>query len=136
MGGTRTEPSFFGRAVYTDELPRRLDGNYLWVDEAAEPGELVAEAARLERRLLFVPDPAHGMRLAPWFGEQGWRIDRHLVMVQLRKPERSADLSLVREVGEAGLATGSPAPAGERALGEAGSSGAALPGQGADRRTA
>jgi ribosomal protein S18 acetylase RimI-like enzyme len=103
MGGTRTEPSFFGRAVYTDELPRRLDGNYLWVDEAAEPGELVAEAARLERRLLFVPDPAHGMRLAPWFGEQGWRIDRHLVMVQLRKPERSADLSLVREVEETAL---------------------------------
>jgi ribosomal protein S18 acetylase RimI-like enzyme len=103
MGGARTEPSLFGRAVYTDELPRRLDGNYLWVEQDAEPEQLAAEAARLERRLIFVPDSAIGMRLAPWFAEQGWRIDRHLVMVQLREPERSADLSLVREVGEEAL---------------------------------
>jgi GNAT superfamily N-acetyltransferase len=100
MGGTRVVESAFGRAVYTDELPRRLDGNYLWVDRAAEPEELVAEAARLERRLIFVPDPAIGDALAPWFREQGWRIDRHVVMAQLREPERQADLSLVREVSE------------------------------------
>jgi GNAT superfamily N-acetyltransferase len=100
MGGTRVVESPFGRAVYTDELPRRLDGNYLWVDRTAEPEELVAEAARLERRLIFVPDPAIGDALAPWFMEQGWRIDRHVVMAQLREPEREADLSLVREVSE------------------------------------
>jgi ribosomal protein S18 acetylase RimI-like enzyme len=100
MGGTRVEESSFGRAVYTDELPRRLDGNYLWVDREAEPEELVAEAARLERRLVFVPDPALGDALAPWFKEQRWRVDRHVVMVQLREPEREADLSLVREVAE------------------------------------
>jgi GNAT superfamily N-acetyltransferase len=100
MGGTRVVESPFGRAVYTDELPRRLDGNYLWVDRAAEPEELVAEAARLDRRLIFVPDPAIGDALAPWFMEQGWRIDRHVVMAQLREPEREADLSLVREVSE------------------------------------
>jgi ribosomal protein S18 acetylase RimI-like enzyme len=103
MGGTRTEPSRFGRAVYTDELPRRLDGNYLWVDQEAEPEELAADAARLGRRLIFVADPAIGMRLAPWFAEQRWRVDRHLVMVQLREPERSADLSLVHEVDEEAL---------------------------------
>jgi len=101
MGGTREVESPFGRAVYTDELPRRLDGNYLWVDRAAEPEELAAEAARLERRLIFVPDPAIGDTLAPWFEEHSWRIDRHVVMVQLRKPETDADLSLVREVEEA-----------------------------------
>jgi ribosomal protein S18 acetylase RimI-like enzyme len=100
MGGTREVESPFGRAVYTDELPRRLDGNYLWVDRAAEPEELAAEAARLERRLIFVPDPAIGDALAPWFKEQSWRIDRHVVMVQLREPETDADLSLVREVEE------------------------------------
>jgi ribosomal protein S18 acetylase RimI-like enzyme len=100
MGGTRVEESPFGRAVYTDELPRRLDGNYLWVDRAAAPEELVAEAARLERRLVFVPDPAIGDALAPWFKEQGWRVDRHVVMTQLREPEREADLSHVREVPE------------------------------------
>ena len=103
MSGTRVEESPFGRAVYTDELPRRLDGNYLWVDRAAEPEELVAEAARLERRLIFVPDPELGDALAPWFEEQGWRIDRHVVMAQLREPEREADLSLVREVSEPDL---------------------------------
>ena len=100
MGGTREVESPFGRAVYTDELPRRLDGNYLWVDRDAEPEELVAEAARLERRLIFVPDPAIGDSLAPWFKERGWRIDRHVVMVQLHEPEIDADLSLVREVDE------------------------------------
>ena len=100
MGGTRVAESPFGRAVYTDALPRRLDGNYLWVDRASEPAELVAEAARLERRLIFVPDPEIGDALAPWFKERGWRIDRHVVMAQLRDPERDADLSLVREVTE------------------------------------
>jgi ribosomal protein S18 acetylase RimI-like enzyme len=103
MGGTREVESPFGRAVYTDELPRRLDGNYLWVERAGEPEELVAEASRLERRLIFVPDPAIGDSLAPWFKEQGWRIDRHVVMVQLREPETKADLSLVREVSEPDL---------------------------------
>jgi ribosomal protein S18 acetylase RimI-like enzyme len=100
MGGNREVESPFGRAVYTDELPRRLDGNYLWVDRVAEAEELVAEAARLERRLIFVPDPAIGDALAPWFEQQGWRVDRHVVMVQLREPEAEADLTLVREVEE------------------------------------
>jgi ribosomal protein S18 acetylase RimI-like enzyme len=103
MGGTRAVESAFGRAVYTDDLPRRLDGNYLWVDRSGEPEELVAEAARLERRLIFVPDPAIGDALAPWFKEQGWRIDRHVVMAQLREPDTGADLSLVREVEEPDL---------------------------------
>jgi ribosomal protein S18 acetylase RimI-like enzyme len=103
MSGTRVAESPFGRAVYTDELPRRLDGNYLWVDGVAEPEELVAEAARLERRLIFVPDPALGDELAPWFEEHGWRVDRHVVMVQQREPEREADVSLVREVAESEL---------------------------------
>jgi ribosomal protein S18 acetylase RimI-like enzyme len=102
MSGTRVEESPFGRAVYTDELPRRLDGNYLWVDRG-EAEELVTEASRLERRLIFVPDPELGDRLAPWFKDHGWRIDRHVVMAQLREPRREADLSLVREVSEPDL---------------------------------
>jgi ribosomal protein S18 acetylase RimI-like enzyme len=103
MGGTREEESRFGTAVFTDELPRRLDGNYLRVERDAAPDELVAEAKQLERRVIFVPDPKLGGRLAPWFVERGWRIDRHLVMAQLRKPEKSADLSLVRELEEEAL---------------------------------
>lgn len=103
MGGSRTVASPYGRAVYSDEVPKRSDCNYLWIEHEAEPEELVAEAQRLQRRLIFVPDPALGDRLAPWFAEHGWRIDRHLVMAQLREPERTVDLSLVRELDEEAL---------------------------------
>jgi ribosomal protein S18 acetylase RimI-like enzyme len=103
MGGTRAEETPSGRAVFTDELPHRLDGNYLWVDRHAEPETLVAEAGRHGRRLIFVPDPEIGDRLAPWFERQGWRVDRHVVMAQLRVPQREADLGVVRELGEEGL---------------------------------
>ncbi len=103
MGGTRVEETPSGRVVFTDELPRRLDGNYLWVDRNAEPEELVAEAEQHERRLIFVPDPELGDRLAPWFEREGWRVDRHVVMVQLRKAEREADLSVVQELREEDL---------------------------------
>lgn len=103
MGGNRTVQSPYGRAVYSDEVPKRGDGNYLWVERPGKPEELVAEAQRLERRLIFVPDPDLGKRLTPWFAEHGWRIDRHLVMAQLRKPDRTGDLSLVRELEEEAL---------------------------------
>jgi ribosomal protein S18 acetylase RimI-like enzyme len=103
MGGSRIVASPYGRAVYTDEVPKRSDCNYLWIDRDGDPEELVAEARRLERRLIFVPDPDLGERLAPWFVEHGWRIDRHLVMAQLREPEKTADLSLVRELDEEAL---------------------------------
>jgi ribosomal protein S18 acetylase RimI-like enzyme len=103
MGGTRTEESRFGTAVYTDELPLRFDCNYLRVEHEGEPEELAAEAERLERPLIFVPEPTLGGKLTPWFKEQGWRIDRHLVMAQLREPAKTADLSLVRELDEVAL---------------------------------
>ena len=103
MGGTHVVDSAFGRAVYTDELPLHRDKNYFWVERAAEPEGLAAEAARLERPMLFVPDPALAAQLVPWFRERGWAIDRHLVMAQLRDPETTADLSLVREVEEESL---------------------------------
>jgi ribosomal protein S18 acetylase RimI-like enzyme len=103
MGGSRTVSSRFGRAIYTDEVPKRSDCNYLWIERGGHPEELVAEAQRLERHLIFVPDPDLGERLAPWFTEHGWRIDRHLVMAQLREPERTADLSRVQELEERAL---------------------------------
>lgn len=103
MGGSRTIASPYGTAVYTDELPRRLDGNFLRVERPGKPEELVAEAKRLERRLLFVPDPELGESLVPWFAEHGCRVDRHLVMAQLREPERTADLELVSELDETAL---------------------------------
>ena len=103
MGGTRVVETPHGRAVYTDEFPRRHDGNYLWVEREGEPEELVAEASRLDRRVLFVPDPELADRLAPWFEERSWRIERHLVMAQLREADKEADLGLVSEVAEEDL---------------------------------
>ena len=103
MGGSRTEPSPLGRAVYDERVPNRLDCNYLWLERAAEPEAVVAEAERLERRMIFVPDMELGARLTPYFERRGWRIDRHLVMTQRRDPERAAEPALVREVGEEAL---------------------------------
>jgi ribosomal protein S18 acetylase RimI-like enzyme len=103
MHGARAVPSPCGTAVFTDELPRRLDANYLRVERDAEPEQLAAEARRLQRRMIFVPDAERGERLAPYFHERGWRVDRMVLMAQHRDVERSADLGLVREVREEDL---------------------------------
>ncbi|MGB2874931.1 MAG: GNAT family N-acetyltransferase [Gaiellaceae bacterium] len=100
MAGTRSQPSPFGTAVFTDEAPMRQDGNYLRVERDADPEALAAEALELGSRIIFVPDAARGERLAPYFEKHGWRVDRIVIMAQRRDPERSADHSLVREVGE------------------------------------
>jgi len=102
MYGTRAEPSSVGTAVYLDELPKRLDANYLRVDRG-EPAEIEAEAERLERRMLFLPDTELGERVAPDLAERGWRINRVTVMAQRREPESEADLGLVEEVTEGDL---------------------------------
>jgi ribosomal protein S18 acetylase RimI-like enzyme len=100
---TRTEPSSVGVAGYLDELPRRLDANFLRVERDAEPEEVAAEARRLERRMVFVPDAERGERLVPYFEQHGWRINRVVLMAQYREPELSADLGVVREVREEDL---------------------------------
>ena len=102
MYGSRSEPSPVGTAVYLDELPRRLDANFLRV-ERGEPAEIQAEAERLDRRMLFMPDLELGERLVPYFEERGWRVNRVTVMAQLREPERDADPALVEEVAEEDL---------------------------------
>jgi ribosomal protein S18 acetylase RimI-like enzyme len=100
---TRVQPSTVGTAGYLDELPRRLDSNYLRVERDAGPEEIVGEARRLERRMIFVPEAERGERLVPYFHERGWRVNRVLVMAQRREPERASDLGLVQEVAEEDL---------------------------------
>jgi ribosomal protein S18 acetylase RimI-like enzyme len=100
---TRTEPSTVGTAGYLDELPKRLDANYLRVERDAGPEEVAAEARRLERRMVFVPDAERGEQLVPYFEQQGWRVNRVVIMAQHREPDRDADLSLVQEVAEEDL---------------------------------
>ena len=103
MAGERTEHSSVGTAVFDDDLPRRLDSNFLRVERETDPETVREEAERLGRRMVFVPDPELGERVVPYFKERGWRINRVVVMAQLREPERTGDLSLVTEVEEPAL---------------------------------
>jgi ribosomal protein S18 acetylase RimI-like enzyme len=100
MAGNRTIASSVGTAVYDDEVPLRLDSNFLRVEEPAEPEEVLAEAERLDRRMIVFRSTDEGERLAPFFAERGWLVRRHLLMAQLREPERDGDLGLVEEVAE------------------------------------
>jgi ribosomal protein S18 acetylase RimI-like enzyme len=100
MAGERSESSLVGTAVFDEAVPRRLDSNFLRVENEADAGAVRTEAERLRRRMIYVPDSEHGERLAPHFRERGWLVRRHVLMAQLREPERKADVSLVREVEE------------------------------------
>jgi ribosomal protein S18 acetylase RimI-like enzyme len=116
MLGSRTEPSRFGVGVFEDSLPLRYDCNYLLVDElpaSVRVPEVIEEAARLARPAIMVRDEETGERLAPDFGDHGWRIHRGIVMEHTWAPDRRVDASLVREVDEAALR-----PARSRAIAE------------------
>ncbi len=105
MAGERAVASSVGTAVYHDGLPRRLDSNFLRVEREDDAETIRAEAERLGRQMIFVPDPELGERLVPFFREQRWRVNRAVVMAQRRRPNRAADLDLVREVREEDLRT-------------------------------
>jgi ribosomal protein S18 acetylase RimI-like enzyme len=62
-----------------------------------------SEAERLRRRMIHVPDAELGESLVPYFRHRDWLVRRHVLMAQLREPEREADLSLVSEVEEPAL---------------------------------
>jgi ribosomal protein S18 acetylase RimI-like enzyme len=100
IAGGRTEDSAVGTAIYDDEVPLRLDSNFLLVEREAAPEQVAEEAARLRRRMVVFRDTDQGERAAPWFREHGWLVRRHLLMAQLREPERSADLARVEQVEE------------------------------------
>jgi ribosomal protein S18 acetylase RimI-like enzyme len=103
MAGERLENSQVGLAVFDDRVPRRLDSNFLRVDNDADPETVEAEAQRLGRRMIHVPDSELGERLVPHFQSKGWLVRRHVLMAQLRPAERDADVSIVSEVAEPDL---------------------------------
>jgi ribosomal protein S18 acetylase RimI-like enzyme len=103
MAGSRRLPSSVGTAVFHEALPRRLDSNFLRVEREADAETVRAEAERLGRQMIFVPDSELGERLVPFFQGRGWRVNRVVVMAQVREIERDGDLGLVREVGEEDL---------------------------------
>jgi ribosomal protein S18 acetylase RimI-like enzyme len=100
MAGERLENSQVGIAVFDDRVPKRLDSNFLRVDSEADPETVQSEAERLGRRMIHVPDSEIGERLLPYFRSHGWLVRRHVLMAQLREPERRTDLSVVSEVEE------------------------------------
>jgi len=95
--------SSVGTAIFHDALPRRLDSNFLRVEHEADPETVRAEAERLGRRMIFVPDSELGEQLVPFFHERGWRVNRVVVMAQVREADRDGDLGHVREVREEDL---------------------------------
>jgi ribosomal protein S18 acetylase RimI-like enzyme len=103
MAGERTETSPVGTAVFDDAVPKRLDSNFLRIERESDAETVRAEAERLERRMIFVPDSELGERLVPYFRKRAWRVNRVVVMAQLREPGRDADLYLVSEVDEPAL---------------------------------
>jgi ribosomal protein S18 acetylase RimI-like enzyme len=101
MAGERTEPTRFGVAVYDDRVPKRYDSNYLLV-ETVPPGttaeELAADARAYGRPMIFFRDERSVEPLLPGFRALGWRLDRHVFMVQRGAPTRGAPVDLVREL--------------------------------------
>ena len=132
--GAATSPRRTGAPFTPTRLPRRPTATTSGSSATASRRSSWPEAPRLERRLMFVPEPGHWERVEPWFAERGWRIDRHLVMAQLREPERRADLSLVSELDEEDLRPARRRLLGRPAVGEARGRRAALPGEEPDRR--
>jgi ribosomal protein S18 acetylase RimI-like enzyme len=112
LAGGDEIPSALGYGMVTRELPLRHDSNFLFLERAEDADEAIAEADRVlggagrDYRVLLTFDPELGERLRPQFDARGWRTMRHIFMVQRRKPEKTADLSVVQEVDEAALRPG------------------------------
>jgi ribosomal protein S18 acetylase RimI-like enzyme len=112
MAGTETVASPLGVGVLTPELPRRHDSNYVFIERAEHSRQAIDEADRIlggagrAHRVIVTFDEEVGERLRPQFQALGWRTQRHVFMVQRREPEKRADLSVVREVGESVLRPG------------------------------
>jgi ribosomal protein S18 acetylase RimI-like enzyme len=101
MGGTRTEPSRFGTAVYDDRVAQRYDSNYLLVErlpDDATAEDLAAEAQRHGRRMIFFGVGVTGKPLVAGFQGLGWRIDRHVFMAQRGPVTRDARVDRVEEL--------------------------------------
>jgi ribosomal protein S18 acetylase RimI-like enzyme len=102
----RLEPTTFGPVLIHERLDRVHDLNFLRADspEDASAQELAAETERvqgplgLRHRRVTVMERAESERLTPGFSELGWRRTSFLVMAHRARPERSRDVSVVREV--------------------------------------
>jgi ribosomal protein S18 acetylase RimI-like enzyme len=115
MTGSQTLESPLGVGVLEPSLPLRHDSNYLRVErlplgagarELADEADRILGGAGLAHRAVMCFDTVLGEKLEPQFKELGWNVRRHIWMAQLREPDRTPDLSVVQEVGEADLRPG------------------------------
>jgi len=97
---TRSERCRFGTAFFHERFPRRWVSNFVWVDaslEGVDADDLAADAedvlgrAGLAHRVLWIEDLAGAQRLAPRFAGLGYRVDRNVVLVHAREPDRRPD---------------------------------------------
>jgi GNAT superfamily N-acetyltransferase len=97
---TRSERCRFGTAYFHDGFPRRWVSNFVWADapldsvaaeELAGDADDVLGGAGLDHRMIVTEDLAQAERLAPGMARLGYRIDRNLVMVHAREPDRWTD---------------------------------------------
>ena len=107
LSAEREVPFRFGTAYFHSELPRVWSRNYLVADtdlDEASTDLLVAESDRLlggaglGHGKVELYDEEAGARLERGFRELGWEAHCDVVMVARREPDRSADISLAKEV--------------------------------------
>jgi GNAT superfamily N-acetyltransferase len=98
---TRTQPFDFGVGYFDTEYPERFVSNFLDVHSGLDHADavvLLGEAdgilggAGCPHRTVVVRSDALGDRIAPTFAANGYRVEREVISVHRRAPDRDADL--------------------------------------------
>jgi ribosomal protein S18 acetylase RimI-like enzyme len=99
---SRVEEYRWGVALFHDDLPNVHDLNYVRVTEpGAGAQEIVDEADRLQEELdhRFVRTDLDGELLASGFADEGYEVQRHVVMLLRGDPDRASE-ARVEEVDD------------------------------------
>lgn len=99
----RVEPLAYGVAFLSDDLPRVLDQNFLWAQDAQRlaAAQLIADAdrlqgaARLTHRRIVVDHEPLWRELTAAFDAAGWRRETEVVMTCHAEPDREVDTARV-----------------------------------------
>ena len=98
---TRTQPFVFGVAYLDTEYPERFISNFLDVHsglDRVDAATLLGEADRIlggagcAHRTVVVRSDELGERIAPTFAANGYRVEREVISLHRRAPDRPADL--------------------------------------------
>jgi ribosomal protein S18 acetylase RimI-like enzyme len=96
---TRSEELDWGTAFFNDEFPKKYDANMILADRPLGDlavDEVIATLDRLydgmRHREIELTDGADAERLGTGMAEQGYVIDRLVVMAHRREPDREPDL--------------------------------------------